>query len=73
MKLGKSSGSGRWWTVAVHLVPLLLLLITDWAVADERGNYVGCFADPRGVVDVMAFRDGSVESCIERCAERYFR
>lgn len=52
---------------------VVLLIIGQVSAAAVRGNYLGCVDDPRDVVPVMAFKEGSVESCVERCEDRYFR
>lgn len=51
---------------------LLAMVVTELDGA-VRGNYLGCFADPKNVMSVMAFKEGSAESCVDRCEEKYFR
>lgn len=59
--------------VTIGMVAWLLAMVVTELDGAVRGNYLGCFADPKNVMSVMAFKEGSAESCVDRCEERYFR
>lgn len=58
----------------LRIALLMAVMATNVGAAAVRGNYLGCFADPKNALPVMAlFKEGSAESCVDRCEERYFR